>query len=202
MLTATMQNNSQAVTIPQSTSHHPSMLVRILSTIVNIIWVLGIIGACAQLLLTPVGLLRIFEFPIKAMPFNFMRDFFHFGVDDLVGTMLLSCISMLIWLIFLWIVWHLRKLMLAIREGEPFHPDNPGRIRKIAYAVLLWAPIEILFYGMMFRGLAITIRPISSVSGMPVRVFLELIFFGLAILVIAEVFQRGVKLQQEQDLTV
>jgi hypothetical protein len=182
--------------------YEPSFLVKALSLFVNIIWVLGIIGACAQLLLAPLGLLRIAQFHINTMPFNFMKGFFYFGFGGLPSIMLASLISLLIWVIFLWIVWHLRKLILAIKEGRPFHPENPGRIRKIAYAVLLWAPVEILFYGIMFRGLAVNLRPISSFSGMPVRVFFELIFFGLAILVIAEVFQRGVQLQREQDLTV
>ena len=92
--------------------------------------------------------------------------------------------------------------MQAIKQGKIFIPENPSRIRRIAYAIFLWAPIEILFYGVMFRGFPVNMAPLIPISGMPIRVFLELIFFGLAILVIAEVFQRGVKLQQEQDLTV
>jgi hypothetical protein len=189
-------------TLADPIQHKSSLLVKILSVFVDVVWVLGIIGACCQLLLTPIGLFRFMHHHFSGLPFYVMNRLFHFGIGSLVGTILLFLVSMVIWAIFLWIVWHLRKLMHSMKEGKTFIPDNPARIRKIGYAVLLWAPIEVIFYGSILRSVAWKIKPLLSLSGMPLRIFLEMVFFGLAILVIAEVFDRGVKLQQEQDLTV
>jgi hypothetical protein len=194
--------NDRAPTVPDVTPSacRPSLLIRTLAILVNIMWVLGIIGAATQLIFTPFGFLRLIK--LRTLPLDMMTNLFHFGLVSMAATIILYFVSMLIWGIFLWIVWHLRKLMQTIKDGKPFLPENPGRIRKIAYAILLWAPIETLFYGVMFRGFAVNVGPMFPTGGMPVRIFLELVFFGLAVLVIAEVFERGVNLQQEQDLTV
>ena len=168
---------------PEADSYHPSLLVKIIFALVNAIWILGIAAVIVQLVYYP---------------------YFIVTPPRLRGSLIaliLFCITMIVSsLIFLWIVWHLRKLIRSIKAGSPFFHQNPGRIRKIGYATLLWAPVNGIAAFLFFKSATSQVAyPVKDLSALP---FLEMIFLGLMILVIAEVFDRGAKLQHEQDLTV
>jgi|GEM_PF-3148159 len=197
--------SDRAPTAPDVTpsAYQPSLLVKMLFGTVNIIWVLGVIIACIQLIFLPPLLITLPQLKMfwnNAMQTYPMNLHPQFGVKSWAASIFFYLTSIMVSVIFLWIVWHLRKLIRTIKEGNPFLPENPGRIRKIAYAILVWAPVEMMTYGSMYR--AFTIQSPFLGGGIQLRPILEMIFLGLAILVIGEVFERGVKLQQEQDLTV
>jgi hypothetical protein len=102
----------------------------------------------------------------------------------------------------LWILYHLRELLRALTRVGPFAPDNPGRIRKIGWALVAAGPVFGLFmflYGTIYvRFLDI---PGAQIE-VPVDVHPFVILTGLIVLVISQVFEMGVRLQREQDLTV
>lgn len=178
----------------------PSRLVKFLAAVINVAWVLGIISFIITLLVTPIGLVGgmlgsgIFDLSARAI--------FHqmFGPIWLMGV---YSSSLLASGFFLWIVYHLRLLMRTIKAGDPFNPANPGRIRRIAYAVVAWAPLRLVSFvlkgNLIFHGPSFTLSALMPLS---LLLAAELVFFGLGILVIAQIFERGLQLQQDQDLTV
>jgi hypothetical protein len=102
----------------------------------------------------------------------------------------------------LWVLGQLRAVFRTLRDGQPFVPANATRIRWIAYGVIAGelARSVIVFvenyYAMTHfsaDGLRFDVRP-------DVNVFA--IICGLIILVIAEVFRAGTRLDEEQSLTV
>jgi hypothetical protein len=99
-------------------------------------------------------------------------------------------------LITLWILYHLRCFFRLVAQGTPFAPEIPRRTRSIGYAIIALTGLASAWlhyldalpgpHGFVgFRGWSA-----------------ELIFIGLVILVLARVFEVGVGMQEEQNLTV
>lgn len=178
----------------------PSGLVRFLAVVIEIAWVLGIISVILTVIAMPLTL--VFGLARSGFP--------HWSTHTVLYPILNP-----LWLIgiyssslfasgfFLWIVYHLRLLMKTIKAGDPFNPANPVRIRRIGYSVIIWAPLRLMSFGLkgvlIYQGSHLSFPALMPLSCM---LALELVFFGLGILVIAQIFERGLQLQQEQDLTV
>ena len=102
----------------------------------------------------------------------------------------------------LWLMTELHGILRTVRDGKPFARSNATRIRRIAWMVIVgefvWAAILYLensYAATHFtaEGLRFTARPDFSVLA---------IVEGLIILVIAEVFRVGTRLDEDQSLTV
>jgi hypothetical protein len=102
----------------------------------------------------------------------------------------------------LYVLTKLRAIFRTLRAGTPFVPENAHRIRKIAYAVMAGEIVQALVsYGghrhvmshFTASGLQFDARP--ELDAFP-------IVGGLIILVLAEVFRAGTRLDEEQSLTV
>jgi Protein of unknown function (DUF2975) len=102
----------------------------------------------------------------------------------------------------LWVIGQLRAVFRTLRDGHPFVRANARRIRAIGYAVIIGeiARSAIVFYENYYAmthfaadGLRFEARPELNVLA---------IVGGLIILVIAEVFGAGSRLDEEQALTV
>jgi hypothetical protein len=102
--------------------------------------------------------------------------------------------------VYLWIIHFLRQLMLSVRANNPFDLKNPGRIRKIAYAVFALVPVDISG-NMLMKGLQTTLNTANFVDLLWGSLF-KLTFLGFGLLVIAKVFDLGVELQREQKMTI
>ncbi len=53
-------------------------------------------------------------------------------------------------------------LIKTVEQGNPFQKENPGRIRRIAYGVFVWMPLEI-FSKTMLKGRAIRFSTLDSI---------------------------------------
>jgi hypothetical protein len=102
----------------------------------------------------------------------------------------------------LWVVTELRAVLRTVRDGHPFVAANAGRVRRIAYAVIVgeFARAAIVYFENSYamthfsaEGLRFAARADFSVAA---------IIEGLIILVIAQVFRTGTRLDEEQSLTV
>jgi len=89
-----------------------------------------------------------------------------------------------------------------VRDGKPFAPSNATRMRRIAWIVIVgeFVRATIVYLENSFaathftaEGLRFTARADFSVTA---------IVEGLIILVIAEVFRLGTRLDEDQSLTV
>lgn len=102
--------------------------------------------------------------------------------------------------IFVMIIFYLRRIIGSIKEKSPFKNTNVQSIKRIAYLVFLLIPIEIISQWLMsgFEKMFSTSGFVNLVWGN----FFKLIFVGLGILVIGKVFESGLSLQKEKELTI
>lgn len=117
-----------------------------------------------------------------------------------LAAVALSVVVVLAW--GAWILAQLRAVFRTLRDGHPFVAANATRIRRIGYAIFAG---EILRIAFELAGNAYISRhfvadrlrfdawPHPDVSA---------VIAGLIILVIAEVFRAGARLEEEQSLTV
>jgi len=102
----------------------------------------------------------------------------------------------------LWMTAQLQHVLRTVRDGKPFARLNVARLRRIAWVVIAgeFARATIVYVENSYaaahftaEGLRFTARPDFSVLA---------ILEGLIILVIAEAFRVGTRLDEDQSLTV
>jgi uncharacterized membrane protein len=158
--------------------------VRALAAFVSILWIVGIAGL---IMYAGLGLISF----VKSLSGK-EEGLFTTGGLYLAG-LLTACI-------FLWIIYNLKKLLKTVDQGNPFEKDNPGRIRRIAYGVYVLIPLQI-FSKLIMIGFSEAAKTGNFVD-LLLRDLMMPVFLGTAILVIARVFETGVRLQQDQSLTI
>ena len=101
-----------------------------------------------------------------------------------------------------WVIGELRALIRTLRDGRPFVRVNATRIRRIGWAVIVGEVVRAL-------GTFLSDRYVMShfvASGLRFEAELDVsviaIITGLVILVIAEVFRTGTRLDEDHALTI
>jgi hypothetical protein len=164
-------------------SENQSSVVRAFILLINISLIVAAVGFCLTAILTPVGLAGAFR--LKDTPVVTAGIYFSAFLTSAV---------------YLWIVISLRKLMQTVKANDPFDHDNPGRIRKIAYAVFALVPVDIVG-NLLVKGFELTFGTVVFVELLWSSVF-KFIFLGFGLLVIAKVFDLGVELQRDKRMTI
>jgi hypothetical protein len=104
--------------------------------------------------------------------------------------------------LIMWVLGQLRAVFRTLRAGRPFVAANATRIRRIGYAVLVG---EVVRAALAYAGMRYAMTHFS-IQGVRLEVRWDLnvvvIICGFIILVIAEVFREGTRLDEEQSLTV
>jgi hypothetical protein len=102
----------------------------------------------------------------------------------------------------LWAIGQLRAFFLTLRDGQPFVPANAARIRRIAWAVILGelARAAVVWYEGHYAMTHFQAEGFHFAAQAEINFFV--IVCGLVLLVIAEVFGIGTRLDEEQSLTV
>jgi len=102
----------------------------------------------------------------------------------------------------IWVIDQLRAVLRTLRAGQPFAPANAARIRWIGFAVIggelaraaiVWRANSYVVSHFSAEGLRFDARPDLSMATL---------VSGLIILVIAEVFRVGTRLDEDQSLTI
>jgi hypothetical protein len=103
--------------------------------------------------------------------------------------------------IYVFIAFCLFKLTNLIAHREPFNPSSPRYVRRIAYAVF-----SLFFINAIVSAIDEFTSPEVVISDAIISFLLSggliALVLGFGFLVIAAVLDVGVKLQQEQNLTV
>jgi hypothetical protein len=101
-----------------------------------------------------------------------------------------------------WVLGVLAAVVRTIRDGQPFVPENATRLRWIATAAILGELVRAAVAH--FEGRYVVTHFVSGGVhfNAPLRVNVFAIINGLIILVIAEAFRAGTRLDEEQSLTV
>jgi hypothetical protein len=158
--------------------------VRAFSAFLSILWIIGLATLFLDAVLILFILLKFVRMNEKGIIYS---GSFYFASLLAVG-------------VFLWIVYYLRKLVKTVEKNHPFDQANPGRIRRIAFGVFVWMPLRI-FSKIMMKGFSDVLKT-KNFFGLLVSDVFMLVFMGTAILVIAKLFEAGVRLEQDQTLTI
>lgn len=104
--------------------------------------------------------------------------------------------------IALWVLVQLRAVFRTLRDGRPFVADNAKRIRWIGYAVIFVEVVKslALYGGNAYARTHFAADALRFDAWPTIDVFA--IIYGLIILVIAEVFRTGARLDEDQSLTI
>lgn len=114
--------------------------------------------------------------------------------------------SMLLIVVFcgflLWVLTLLRHIFRSLSQGRPFVPENARRLRWVGVSVVVCelARAALVYFWSYYTSLHFSANglrfvPSTDLNGMT-------IISGFAILVIAEVFREGTRLQEDQSLTI
>jgi hypothetical protein len=97
-------------------------------------------------------------------------------------------------------LWLLRRLLVSVRDGDPFTEGNVRRLRALGLLILAGVPIASLIASWCASELAATAHlPSAGVAlSMPGGVVVG----GLGAFVLAEVFAAGVRLRDDLEGTV
>lgn len=131
-----------------------------------------------------------------------LLELFHDPFENLSPWVNLSLWldALLTALISLVILYQLFRLVQMVAKGDPFSPENPRRVRWVAYGVLAISVSNIAFRTLNHYFLH---RGAEWWMGMNVLIKgAERAFFILGLLIIAKLLDTGVRLQQDQNLTV
>jgi hypothetical protein len=93
------------------------------------------------------------------------------------------------------IVGNLRRIFKTLTAGDPFHPDNVGRLRLVG---LILAALELGRWA--FWGVAALLMPKADQDGGGLN--LTTWFSVMVVFVLAEVFREGARLRREAELTI
>lgn len=105
-------------------------------------------------------------------------------------------------LLAVWVVQQLRELLRAISGGRVFDPRNARYVQRIGWAVIAAEPLRawITYSANTYAASRFVADGMRFVWNVDVN--LSAVFCGLVILVIAEVFRAGTKLDEDQSLTI
>jgi hypothetical protein len=118
---------------------------------------------------------------------------------ELAGLLAASMLRGLLWLP---VLYQLRKLLGALSAGRPFVRENADRLRRLGWTVIL---MELALAAIRFGEAAYVAARFQRPGlqlGMVVDLPLVGLFVGAALLVAAEAFRRGAQLEEEQAFTV
>ncbi len=100
------------------------------------------------------------------------------------------------------VLYQLRKIFATLAGETPFTGENVRRIRIIGIAVIAGSLLSTVAHFM----LGIYISNIVQMPGLELyanfKVDISGIFLGAVVIILAEVFRYGARLQEEQDLTI
>ena len=106
--------------------------------------------------------------------------------------------------IYFFIAYNIFNLISLISRGQPFSPASPRYIRRTGYAVLCLAAINAVVNAFSAFPLDYP-PPVGFLSKAVIGMILDglsTLLLGFGFLVIARVIEVGVRLQQDQNLTV
>jgi hypothetical protein len=119
------------------------------------------------------------------------------------GAIVAPMLTLIAMLLFAgWALYQLRELFRALRNGQVFAPENVRHVQRVGWAVILAEPVRALitYSAQNFARSHFVGDGIRFVTAVDLN--LGAIFAGLAILVIAEVFRAGTRLNEDQSLTI
>lgn len=105
-------------------------------------------------------------------------------------------------ILVLWLVWLVRRILVATAKGTPFDPANVRNLTLMGWIVVLAGSVgPVLEHGLV-RWILSQVEPTELPLSPPLDFRLGVVFLGLLILVLAAVWREAVSMAEEQSLTV
>jgi hypothetical protein len=112
-------------------------------------------------------------------------------------------ITLLPGLLIVALLWQLWGLLRSARQGDPFTTANVWRLRRFGWLLLLGWPLVAYLTMALKEFLAMTwTSPTDQTQGLFAPPIGGALIFGLAVLVLAEVFAHGLRLREDVDGTI
>lgn len=99
------------------------------------------------------------------------------------------------------ILWLIRKVLLSVREGDPFTSKNVARIRTVGFLLVLGFPV-VVFVGQLLEGWLASTTAVGELGNAFSLDLSGPLVAGLGVFVLAEVFAHGVRLREDVEGTV
>jgi hypothetical protein len=110
-------------------------------------------------------------------------------------------ITLLPGLLIVALLWQLWGLLRSARQGDPFTIANVWRLRQFGWLLLLGWPLVAYLTMALKEALASTL-PANETAGLFAPPIGGALLFGLAVLVLAEVFAHGLRLREDVEGTI
>jgi hypothetical protein len=112
-------------------------------------------------------------------------------------------ITLLPGLLLVALLWQLWGLLRSARQGDPFTSANVWRLRQFGWLLLLGWPLVAYLTMALKELLAATwASPTDQTQGLFAPPIGGALIFGLAVLVLAEVFAHGLRLREDVEGTI
>jgi hypothetical protein len=122
----------------------------------------------------------------------------HADTHQVILDLTRGFIGLAPWLVLLW---QMRRLLLSVREGDPFTATNVRRLRGIGFLLLFGYPLVVFLVQIIEQQLALS----SQVGELGTRFpgnFGPAPVVALGVFVLAQVFAHGVRLREDVEGTV
>jgi len=96
----------------------------------------------------------------------------------------------------------LRALFREVVQGRPFVEDNAWRIRRVGFFIVGWSLAGPILNFLAAFPILREVKVHGLILRPPIELNIELLFAGLAVLVLAEIFRQASAMQREQSLTI
>jgi hypothetical protein len=104
-------------------------------------------------------------------------------------------------LLIIALLWQLWGLLRSARHGDPFTGANVWRLRQFGWLLLLGWPL-VAYVSMELKEWLATTPPADQTGGMFAPPIGLALIFGLAVLILAEVFAHGLRLREDVEGTI
>jgi hypothetical protein len=168
----------------------PGSVSSLLKIMLDVVYVLGVVVVASATLLALAGLLLSVNPALLGVKFSEGGELVE-RAPLIVGVLLAAGAYMAGVLV---IIGALRRIFVTLTAGDPFHPDNVGRLRLIG---AMLAALELGRYAVWAISAWLPwvrhVRPMFSLTAW---------FSVLVVFVLAEVFREGARLRREAELTI
>ena len=99
---------------------------------------------------------------------------------------------------------YLRGIFKTLVVGDPFVPENATRLRRIAYILAALELVRMLAQHFMENEKVISSKVSDAETGVVISLNFNLIAIGaiLVLIVLAQVFDEGARLREDQKMTI
>jgi hypothetical protein len=119
-----------------------------------------------------------------------------------VAAALTLVLAELVLFVVLYVYGELRGFFRSVVQGRPFAEENGRRIRRLGFVVVVWSVVVPVLKFIAAVPILREVHVRGLILRPPIDIELELLFVGLAILALGEIFRQASTLQRDQSLTI